>query len=79
MTYILVRKAGIEPARGCPQRILSLLRLPVPPYPHKTDICHIQYSFFFKSKDFFLFYYIFYHLPQKQKRFFSFNLLFFLI
>lgn len=32
----MVRKAGIEPARGCPQRILSPLRLPVPPYPHKN-------------------------------------------
>lgn len=31
----MVRKAGIEPARGCPQRILSPLRLPVPPYPQQ--------------------------------------------
>jgi hypothetical protein len=30
----LVRTAGLEPARGHPQRILSPLRLPVPPRPH---------------------------------------------
>src|SRR3954469_15442325 len=29
----LVRTAGLEPARGYPQRILSPLRLPVPPRP----------------------------------------------
>src|SRR5215831_2772485 len=30
---LLVRTAGLEPARGYPQRILSPLRLPVPPRP----------------------------------------------
>lgn len=29
----VVRTAGVEPARGCPQGILSPLRLPVPPRP----------------------------------------------
>jgi hypothetical protein len=29
----LVRTAGVEPARGCPQGILSPLRLPIPPRP----------------------------------------------
>src|SRR5690606_18897591 len=30
---LMVRTPGIEPGRGCPREILSLLRLPVPPRP----------------------------------------------
>ena len=30
-TAYMVPKAGLEPARSCPRRILSPLRLPIPP------------------------------------------------
>jgi hypothetical protein len=29
--FSLVPRGGIEPPRGCPRQILSLVRLPVPP------------------------------------------------
>lgn len=29
--FLLVRQAGLEPARPCGQQILSLQRLPIPP------------------------------------------------
>ena len=58
MTYMMVRKAGIEPARGCPQRILSPLRLPVPPYPLKRTESFLilaqknkKVKSFFKKRD----------------------------
>jgi hypothetical protein len=31
----LVPRTGLEPVRGCPRQILSLLRLPIPP-PRRT-------------------------------------------
>ena len=31
---LILRVAGLEPARSCPREILSLLCLPIPPYPH---------------------------------------------
>jgi hypothetical protein len=34
---MLVRTAGLEPARPIGQKILSLQRLPVPPRPHGPD------------------------------------------
>ena len=30
----MVRTGGLEPPRGYPRQILSLLRLPIPPRPH---------------------------------------------
>ena len=33
-------KAGLEPARGCPHKILSLARLPISSLRHKLN-CHI--------------------------------------
>ncbi len=34
-------KAGLEPARGCPHKILSLARLPISSLRHKLN-CHIN-------------------------------------
>ena len=45
-------KAGLEPARGCPRQILSLLRLPIPPLRRRKDIntlaadCQSKFSSF---------------------------------
>lgn len=36
----VVRRTGIEPVRGCPRQILSLLRLPVPPPSRKAVVLH---------------------------------------
>ena len=36
---LLVRVAGLEPARSCDQQILSLWCLPIPPYPHVKGKC----------------------------------------
>lgn len=36
---LILRVAGLEPARSCPREILSLLCLPIPPYPHIQLIC----------------------------------------
>lgn len=53
----LVPRAGLEPARAIAHQILSLARLPIPPYPHKLWEL-IQYlialvnSFFYKFKCF---------------------------
>jgi hypothetical protein len=32
---ILVREEGFEPPRACARQVLSLLRLPVPPFPRR--------------------------------------------
>ena len=34
MNYVLVPKAGFEPARGSPHYALNVARLPVPPFRH---------------------------------------------
>src|SRR5271163_1905027 len=39
---ILVPGGGVEPPRGCPRRILSPLRLPVPPSRLKYQLRNIQ-------------------------------------
>lgn len=40
---LVVRTAGLEPARGRPQRILSPLRLPVPPRPRRIVLASPKY------------------------------------
>ena len=37
-TKRMVRIVGLEPTRCHQRQILSLMRLPVPPYPHKPDV-----------------------------------------
>ena len=61
-----MRKAGIEPARGCPQRILSPLRLPVPPYPQELKTEAIIAQKFYKVKSFLAFFQIFIIIPPMQ-------------
>ena len=34
----MVGMKGLEPIRSCLQRILSPLRLPIPPHPHKLEV-----------------------------------------
>ena len=36
---------GLEPIRGCPHRILSPMRLPIPPQPHKTKKVEVPAGF----------------------------------
>ena len=36
--FILMPRAGVEPARGCPRGILSPLRLPIPPPGPESDL-----------------------------------------
>jgi hypothetical protein len=38
---IKVRRGGVEPPRGCPREILSLVRLPIPP-PPPVDCVHLR-------------------------------------
>ena len=38
--YYLMRVAGLEPARSCLREILSLLCLPIPPYPHMQQLLY---------------------------------------
>lgn len=39
----MVRTGGLEPPRGYPRQILSLLRLPIPPRPH-LSLSIVDYS-----------------------------------
>ena len=37
----MVRVPGLEPGRSYDQRVLSPLRLPIPPYPHDISIADL--------------------------------------
>ena len=40
----MVRTGGLEPPRGYPRQILSLLRLPIPPRPHPVVTDQLKIS-----------------------------------
>ena len=44
MVEYMVPRGGLEPPRGYPRQILSLVRLPVPPPRHTDIIGYYQYS-----------------------------------
>jgi hypothetical protein len=44
LLILLVPGGGVEPPRGCPRRILSPLRLPVPPSRLRDSLTRTQYT-----------------------------------
>ena len=41
----MVREGGFEPPRSCERQPLKLVRLPVPPLPHKRQLLVISHQF----------------------------------
>jgi hypothetical protein len=40
---LMVREEGFEPPRACARQVLSLLRLPVPPFPRCVEeVYHVN-------------------------------------